>query len=82
MIHIQYFGRLKDDLQCEQEDLTWNQGDSLSLLQQLRSRNQQWQLALADEKIFKIAINNQIIHGHHDIKDGDAIAFLPPVTGG
>ncbi len=82
MIHIQYFGRLQDDLHCKEESIAWASGNSLDLLTQLQMRDSVWAEALAEEKIFKIAINNVFIHQHQSINAGDHIAFLPPVTGG
>lgn len=82
MIHIQYFGRLQDDLHCQQESMAWAGGSSLDLLTQLKSRGPEWAAALADHKIFKIAINQRLVHEHQNLVSGDEVAFLPPVTGG
>lgn len=31
---------------------------------------------------FRIALNNQIIDGEHQIKSGDELAYIPPFEGG
>ena len=49
MIKIRYFGFLKDILQIEEEEITWDNGNSQDLLNFLRSRNASWSDALAEE---------------------------------
>ena len=82
MIHITYFGVLKEELNCAQESIAWQGGDSNFLLNLLRQRNAKWAQALAAEKIFRLALNEEIIMDIVDIPDGSNIAILPPVTGG
>ena len=82
MIHIRYFGVLHTRLSTREEQLSWHGGDSDALLAQLRARGEPWLSELAPERIFKIALNRQLIHTNTVIADGAEIGFLPPVTGG
>lgn len=82
MIHIRYFGVLQTELQTPSEHMEWHDGDTDSLLTILRERGEPWRSALAPERIFKIAVNRQLIHSNTAIADGAEVGFLPPVTGG
>ncbi|AYN87542.1 MULTISPECIES: MoaD/ThiS family protein [Commensalibacter] len=82
MIKIRYFGFLKDILQIEEEEITWDNGNSQDLLNFLRSRNASWSDALAEENIFRLAINQRIIYQPTPLHPDDEVAILPPVTGG
>lgn len=82
MIHLRYFGVLQTTLNTQEEHIEWQGGDSDSLLAQLRARGEPWHSQLAPERIFKIAVNRQLIHANTPIADGAEVGFLPPVTGG
>lgn len=82
MINITYFGVLKETLACSQESLEWQGGNSDLLLNLLRQRNELWNQALASDKIFRLAVNEEIFSEVVDIPDGASVAILPPVTGG
>jgi molybdopterin synthase sulfur carrier subunit len=47
----------------------------------LTERGDKWQLALESGKLL-VAVNQTICHLDTEIKDGDEVAFFPPVTGG
>ncbi|MEF1220359.1 molybdopterin synthase sulfur carrier subunit, partial [Photobacterium damselae] len=51
------------------------------LRQQLALRGDKWQLALESGKLL-VAVNQTICPLDTEIKDGDEVAFFPPVTGG
>lgn len=82
MITITYFGSLKllQPSGCEQ--LQWQGGSTAELLAHLRERGPEWEEALRPGKVFKLALNQQLLHGDAPLKPGDEIAILPPVTGG
>lgn len=82
MITITYFGNLKQLVPAGTETLDWQASTSDDLLNQLRQRGADWAEALQPGRIFKIAINQQLQHGNADVRDGDQVAILPPVTGG
>lgn len=82
MIHIIYFGFLKDVLGLSEEQFIWHGASSDELLDQLRQRGITWSENLCKKNIFRLAINQQIIYEPTFIKPGDEVAILPPVTGG
>lgn len=82
MITITYFGNLKDQLQCSEETIAWESGDTESLLTMLRERGASWAQALAPENIFRVVVNEEITFSVTEIVSGDCVALLPPVTGG
>ena len=82
MITILYFGSLKRLQPAGRESLDWHAGNTEDLLGMLRRRGPDWDEALQPERIFKLALNQQLLQGPASIQDGDEIAILPPVTGG
>lgn len=82
MITVMYLARIADDVGRAQEQLTAPLADTKALLSFLRQRGAPWDTALADDKIYKIAVNNVILHAHTTLAEGDIVALLPPVTGG
>jgi molybdopterin synthase sulfur carrier subunit len=52
-----------------------------ALRKHLAQQSPKWQLALEVEQLL-VAINQEIADFDSLIKDGDEIAFFPPVTGG
>ncbi|MDF7676575.1 MoaD/ThiS family protein [Neisseriaceae bacterium ESL0693] len=82
MITVMYLARIADEVGQAQEQLDSSFADTEALLSFLRQRGAPWDNALTEDKIYKIAVNNVILHTHAALKDGDTVAFLPPVTGG
>lgn len=82
MITIIYFGSLKLLQPSGSEQLAWRGGSTADLLQHLRHRGPDWEKALRPGRIFKLALNQQLLHADAPLKPGDEIAILPPVTGG
>lgn len=81
---VLYFARLRESIGTAQEDITWqaNLANVDALLEYLRARGSQWQTALSDERGVRVAVNQDLAHGHTLLKDGDEVALFPPVTGG
>ncbi len=82
MITITYFGSLKQLQPAGSESLPWPGGTTEDLLAQLRQRGPEWACALEPGRVFRVALNRQLLHGPAPINDGDDVAILPPVTGG
>ena len=83
MIEIRYFARYRDLLDCAAESLAADA--SIATVQQLRehlcTRGERWQATLGDSRTL-MALNQEICQADTAIKDGDEVAFFPPVTGG
>jgi molybdopterin synthase sulfur carrier subunit len=41
-----------------------------------------WQSALADTKVVRVAVNQDMAAAAAPLNHGDEVAFFPPVTGG
>jgi len=83
-VNILYFARLREafGMGSEQIELPEGVGDISGLTQWLRSRGGAWETELAEGKPVRAAVNQVLSFPATTIKDGDEIAFLPPVTGG
>ncbi len=82
MITVIYLARFAEELGLTEEQLELSFQDSEELLAYLRQRGEPWKQTLAQNKVYKIAVNNVIQHSNMPLKDGDSVALLPPVTGG
>ena len=84
MITVIYFARLREALGKASEQLALPAGVSnlASLRELLRKRGGAWSEELAEERPVRAAVNQDMARGDTAIRDGDEIAFFPPVTGG
>ena len=83
MITLRYFAGLRETLGVgdEQLDLPNSIHDLSGLTRWLQDRDDTWKQALADKRLH-VAVNQQIVHANSTIRDGDEVAWFPPVTGG
>ncbi|MEM9256130.1 MAG: MoaD/ThiS family protein [Pseudomonadota bacterium] len=84
MLKVLFFARLKEELDCSQLDLEWS--PSLADLDSLRGalvaiKGSSFASSLDRENII-CAVNQAVIEGNCELRDGDEVAFFPPVTGG
>ena len=84
MITLLYFARLREalGLSSEQADLPAGVTDVQSLTEWLRQRSGTWQEELAQDKPVRVAVNQDMADSDTTVRDGDEVAFFPPVTGG
>lgn len=84
MIKILYFARIKEALGLAHEAVSLPEevSDVSGLTAWLRQRGNQWQSELAPGKALRVAVNQALVGLDATIKDGDEIAYFPPVTGG
>jgi len=86
MIELVFMGRLKADLQLDQdrERLDWHAGitDVATLIDQLcTDRAELWFTTLHQENLL-ISVNQTIAKMDQPLADGDQITFFPPLGGG
>ena len=83
MVHLRFFASLRETLGVDDEQLDLPGGiNTLSELSNwLKKRGNPWDDALSDSRLH-IAVNQEIVKQDTVIKDGDEIAWFPPVTGG
>lgn len=83
MVKILYFAALREKLGTSGESLELPAGvaDVGGLLAALAARGGEW-ASLAAVRNLKSAVNQEMARSHTPVKDGDEVAFFPPVTGG
>jgi sulfur-carrier protein len=82
MIRVLFFAQLREQLGCEQLALALTEPISISQLRQLLvEQHPQWGNFLGSDKLL-FAINQTMAKASQLIRDGDEVAFFPPVTGG
>lgn len=83
MIEVKFFASLREQLQSEGEQLTWHSHFATvnDLIQHLCQCHEKWHMALNNPTIL-VAVNQQLSSSDSSLKDGDEVAFFPPVTGG
>ena len=84
MIKIKYFARLSETLGEKAEEIEFSdRSESVdALIQQLITRGEPWITEFtADAKVL-VAVNHEMSNTNTKLKEGDEVAFFPPVTGG
>lgn len=84
MIKVLYFARLKESLNYSTEDmdLPADVKTIAQLKQHLASRGEVWANLFNGKQTVRAAINHALVENDAAIKNGDEVAFFPPVTGG
>lgn len=84
MITLLYFAGLRESLGTGSETLALPaQVSTLEELRAyLRARGGPWANALDPARNVRMAVNQDMAGGSSPVRDGDEIAFFPPVTGG
>ena len=85
MIQLLFFGRYQDDLDSsgEQVELPGNVDTISRIRNWLAARGPDWAAIFGPENTLLLAaVNQEMAEQDTPIKDGDEVAFFPPVTGG
>jgi molybdopterin synthase sulfur carrier subunit len=83
MVKILYFASVREMLGISGEQLDWSPGIATtgSLCEQIAARGEPW-AALERVKNLRCAVNQVLVGFDAPVKEGDEVAFFPPVTGG
>ncbi|MSQ50059.1 MAG: molybdopterin converting factor subunit 1 [Betaproteobacteria bacterium] len=83
-VKVLYFASVREKLGLNAEDLELpvSVATVADLRAHLRARGGVWSDALADTKLLRTAVNQDLAPATTAIKAGDEVAFFPPVTGG
>ncbi len=83
-VRILYFASIREKLgrDSEEIDLPADVATIAALRTHLRARGGAWADALAEGKLLRAAVNQDMAQPAAAIKAGDEVAFFPPVTGG
>ncbi len=84
MVTILYFARLREVLGAAREEfaLPATATDVAGLREMLVARGGTWAEALGHARRVRAAVNQEMAGDETIVRDGDEIAFFPPVTGG
>ncbi len=84
MINIKYFARLSENLGSKGEEIEFGeQSKSVdAVIQLLIDRGEPWIAEFSAETKVLVAVNYEICQTNTQLKEGDEVAFFPPVTGG
>ena len=84
MITVLYFARLKESLNysTEEIDLPADVRSIAALKLHLAKRGEAWANLFNGQQTIRAAINHALVENDAVIKNGDEVAFFPPVTGG
>ena len=77
-VSVQYFAILRDQRGLAGESLSTGAGTAAELYEELRARHG---FSLAAEHL-RAAVNGEFVPWGAALREGDAVAFLPPVSGG
>ena len=82
-ITVKFLSLIREAVDTEQ--LTLEMSDRLSTVEALKNelslRGEIWKEALSHPNLIQ-AINQRVVFQEEGIKDGDEVAFFPPMTGG
>jgi len=83
-VKVLYLASLRERLGKSGEDLELPPATSTvaGLRTLLMARGGAWQVALAQGKALRVAVNQEMAQPTTPVRPGDEIAFFPPVTGG
>jgi molybdopterin synthase sulfur carrier subunit len=84
LITVLYFARLKESLNysTEEIDLPSDVSSIVALKLYLAKRGEAWANLFNGQQTIRAAINHALVENDAVIKNGDEVAFFPPVTGG
>ena len=84
MLKLLYFASLRERMGRNEEDLAIPAGVATvrDLIAHLHARDAKGEAAFANPTLVRAAVNQEFAGPASAVRDGDEIAFFPPVTGG
>jgi molybdopterin synthase sulfur carrier subunit len=83
-VRLLYFAWLKQKIGVDAEEVTLPEGvgDVASVVAWLKTRGDNYAVALKDDAVVRVAVNQAYARPDTPVSDGDEVALFPPVTGG
>ncbi len=82
-VHVRFFASLREAVAAERLEVVIERPVTVSgLLEALGERLSESALAALTAESIRVAVNQELMSGAVEIRPGDEVAFLPPVTGG
>lgn len=84
LIQVKFFAGLREALgvSADSVSLPGDSGSAADVLAALRARGGTWIEALAEERSFRVAVDQRMASSASSVRHGSEVAFFPPVTGG
>lgn len=83
MIQLRFFARFREQLATDSEEIPIDGHANVeTVVTMLRQRGGIWGEVFANDQSVLVAVNQEVADARTPIKDGDEVAFFPPVTGG
>ncbi|NVJ92409.1 MAG: molybdopterin converting factor subunit 1 [Methylocystaceae bacterium] len=81
---VLYFAWLRTKIGCAEEEISLpeNVKTVADVLDLLRTKGDAYVEALGEDKVIRVAVNQDYAPLDHPVKQGDEFAIFPPVTGG
>ena len=81
MLQVLFFAQTREIIGVDKIELPADFSTAEQVREHLAAKGDKWALALQSDKLL-VAINQTLLPLNSAVKDGDEIAFFPPVTGG
>ena len=83
-LRLVYLARFRDTFALGDETLSTPvaRATVAAVIESLRARGSPWSDELAHGRAYRVAVNHTLATTDTILRDGDEVAFLPPVTGG
>ena len=83
-VKVLFFAKLREQLgiAAEEVDVPDSASTVAGLRLHLMKRGGAWHEVLADMKVVRVAVNQDMAAANAPLNPGDEVAFFPPVTGG
>ncbi|WP_269533022.1 molybdopterin converting factor subunit 1 [Chitinimonas sp. BJYL2] len=83
-VQLRYFARLRERFGLAEESLTLPEGIETvaGLLAHLALRGEAWAEELASHRVFRVALDQELVGFEAPLHAGVEVAIFPPVTGG
>jgi len=82
-VRVRLFAALRDAVGCDSFEIPLPQRrDVAGVIEMLRERYGDAAHSAVTAENVRVAINREFLDGPQDLRDGDEIAFMPPITGG
>jgi sulfur-carrier protein len=78
MVRVRYFAILREQRGLDEEEVATGASTAAEVYEELRDRHR---FTLPGGRL-RVAINDDFAPWTSEVRDGDALAFLPPVAGG
>ena len=83
MIRLRLFASIKELTNTDEESFPMDNFQTVGDLKKILSlRGSSWNSVFGGEMVIKAAVNKELVSDDFNLKDGDEVAFFPPVTGG